>query len=57
MRTHDGQSRGFGFCVFHSNRVCQRVIKTKTHVIDNRRVVFFNRAYFVGRCSLGSIKG
>ena len=54
MRTHDGQSRGFGFCVFHSNRICQRVIKTKTHVIDNRRVVFFSSVYFVGRCSLGS---
>ena len=54
MRTHDGQSRGFGFCVFQSNRVCQRVIKTKTHVIDNRRVVLCVLVEFVGRCSLGS---
>ena len=40
MRTREGQSRGFGFCVFNKKRVCQNVLKVKTHIIDNRRVLF-----------------
>lgn len=38
MRTMQGQSRGFGFCVFQNSRSCQAVLKNKNHVIDNRRV-------------------
>ena len=38
MRTHEGQSRGFGFCVFHSPSVFRAVLNTRNHMIDNRRV-------------------
>ena len=38
MRKPQGQSRGFGFCVFEDSQVCQNVLKCKNHIIDNRRV-------------------
>lgn len=51
MRTVQGQSRGFGFCVFQSAQVCELVLRNKNHVIDNRRVSFYFTNLQLGRCT------
>ena len=51
MRTHEGQSRGFGFCVFHSPSVFRAVLNTRNHMIDNRRVgTYWFPLIILGRC-------
>lgn len=40
MKSTNGESRGFGFCVFMENDAYQAALRNRNHVIDSRRVCF-----------------